>query len=137
MDYYPFISGTHGSYMPNRACNMADLQIFVEQIFKSMFFGRSTVEQKMNIYSDHQISTICINLAEESLPEILPPTRVTGVSSKFRTEHFGVTDLTLRSPGFTLFILNHKVILDLIEVKPTPAFKRKYLKERKKEESVQ
>lgn len=70
-------------------------------------------------------------------PEILPPIRVMGVSSKFRTELFGVIDLTLRSPGFTLFILNHKVILDLIEVKPTPAFKRKYLKESKKEGNVQ
>lgn len=45
------------------------------------------------------------------------------IFNKFRTELCGVNDPTLRSPGFTLFILNHNVILDLTEVKPVPAFK--------------
>ena len=40
------------------------------------------------------------------------------IGSKFRTELFDVTDPTLRSTGFTLFILNYKVTLDLMEVKP-------------------
>lgn len=49
------------------------------------------------------------------------------IGGNFRTETFsGVTDPTLRSTKFTLVILNHKVILNLIEAKLVPLLIRKW-----------
>lgn len=66
---YPLISGKPVSYVPNRDCNMAEPQIFVEQIFKSLLLNIKEINRqtnKINIHPD-QVSTTYTNFAEEIL----------------------------------------------------------------------
>lgn len=117
---YPFISEHVSSMCLIEPETWQMLKCLVNNYLNQHKVGRSTVEQK-NEHSSWSLNTTYISSAEEFLIRDLPP--VISIGSEFRTELFEVTDPTLRSTGFTLFILNHKITLDLTEVKPVPAFK--------------